>query len=128
MSTHLRKVPSEAEQVAWMQEHGISTVADLQGGLRDPSSLALLPLYVATKSEVPAYLARAPYRAPGQRDAKRQKTTEAPPKVFPSGLICCDRNGIPVLMTLPTVKDFNAFSPRMGVINSPNRASMGDSN
>lgn len=81
MSTHLRKVPSEAEQVTWMQQHRISTVADLQGGLRDPSSLALLPLYVATKSEVPAYPARAPYRAPGQRDAKRQKTTEAPPKV-----------------------------------------------
>ena len=114
MSTHLRKVPSEADQLRWMQEHGISTVADLQGGLRSPSSLALLPMYVAMKSEVPTYPARAPYRPPGQRDAKRQKTAEAPPKVFPSNLIYCDRNGTPVLMTLPTVKDFNAFSRRMG--------------
>ena len=73
ISTHLCKIPSEAEQLQWMHDHVFRTVAELQGGLRDPSSLAFVPLYVTPKSEAPAYAARPPFRPPGLHDPKRQR-------------------------------------------------------
>ena len=90
--SHLRTVKSDGAQIAWMREHVLCTVPDVHRWLLAPSSVPLLPLYVATKTEAPALVLLRPQR-PVSVDAKRPKLAPPPAKVYPSQPICTDRTG-----------------------------------